>query len=245
MSLPSTLRKINDRTFTNCASLEQIDLPNGLETIGRHALRNTGIRSLVIPPSLREIGLLKLYDSAEPRTVRLSDNILGLGTFCYMHPEGRPMFLLPSVGACLAEFTEGNEKNIFWVKDSAKAVRWNDSECKSIQFAIIPYSVRELCSNAFERYKRLKEVIFEDGSRLEKIGNNSFVGSGLERIAIPSATKDIAPSAFQNCLRLKEIGQIRGQDIVKFALGRDGIYEFPPETTLVGGISLYDLREMS
>lgn len=65
---------------------------------------NTGIETFVAPPSLKEIGLLKLRDSAEPRLMRRSDSIIGLGTFCFQSTASRPMYLVPSVGACLDEF---------------------------------------------------------------------------------------------------------------------------------------------
>ena len=65
---------------------------------------NTGIEAFVVPPGLKEIGLLKLRCSAEPRLVRRSDSIIGLGKFSFQSTASRPMYLVPSVGACLDEF---------------------------------------------------------------------------------------------------------------------------------------------
>ena len=179
------------------------------------------------------------------RTVRLSGNACRFGDLCFLSTPVTEAQFPKTFGQKLDELGVGQKGNCFVALSDTKEIRYRDIEHRNIKFAVIPRSVRELCSFAFERCMRLRFLVFEDESTLERIGNYCFLRSGLERITIPSATTDIAPSAFQNCLQLKEIGQIRGQEIVKFALGRDGIYEFPPETTLVGGISLYDLREMS
>lgn len=91
------------------------------------------------------------------------------------------------------------------IPDGTEMVRWVDVEYRGIRFVIVPRSVRELCPFVFERCKRLREVIFEDGSRLRKIGKGCFCGSGLEQITLPSAVEEISVDAFQNCERLRKV----------------------------------------
>ena len=47
--------------------------------------------------------------------------------------------------------------------------------------------------------------MFRDGSRLEKIGNRCFSGSGIEKIMIPSSVTTINENTFSHCEDLKNI----------------------------------------
>ena len=47
--------------------------------------------------------------------------------------------------------------------------------------------------------------MFEEGSKLEKIGLCCFQDSGLEEITLPKTLKKIGWSAFSNCNNLKRI----------------------------------------
>ena len=51
--------------------------------------------------------------------------------------------------------------------------------------------MREICTEAFYECKKLREIIFEEGSKLEKIGQNCFCGAGIEKIVIPTGVDEI------------------------------------------------------
>ena len=53
MKLPSTLKRIGSNVFYGCEHLRQLDLPEGLETIGQYAFCRSGIENFVAPASLR------------------------------------------------------------------------------------------------------------------------------------------------------------------------------------------------
>ena len=76
---------------------------------------------------------------------------------------------------------------------------------KAIERVFIPKSVREIQDSAFEDCKSLREVIFEEGSRLKKIGVCCFCESGLEEIVIPSSVTGLERSAFSSCKSLKKV----------------------------------------
>ena len=60
----------------------------------------------------------------------------------------------------------------------------------------IPASVREICTEAFYGCEKLREVIFEEGSKLEKIGRGCFWGTGIQRIVIPKGVTEIQEHTF-------------------------------------------------
>lgn len=59
----------------------------------------------------------------------------------------------------------------------------------------------------------LKEIIFEEGSRLKKIGPKSFNRSGIERIVIPRGVEEIQESTFSWCTNLKEVVFEEGSEL--------------------------------
>ena len=76
---------------------------------------------------------------------------------------------------------------------------------KAIERVFIPKGVKEIQDGAFEDCENLREVIFEDGNALKKIGGFCFFSSGLEEIAIPSGVTELGDHAFSDCKSLKKV----------------------------------------
>lgn len=55
VKLSQSLKTIGDMAFDGCSNLKEIEIPNGIETIGRTAFRNCALTSLVIPESVKSI----------------------------------------------------------------------------------------------------------------------------------------------------------------------------------------------
>lgn len=69
----------------------------------------------------------------------------------------------------------------------------------------ISASVTVIGREAFWNCKELRKLSFAPGSKLEKIGSESFCNTGMERITIPKSVKEIQDSAFRNCESLKYV----------------------------------------
>ena len=54
--LPATIADIPERTFENCTALVEVELSEGLETVGSYAFHNCGIKNLSLPSTLESIG---------------------------------------------------------------------------------------------------------------------------------------------------------------------------------------------
>lgn len=79
IDLPSTLRKIEYGAFRGCRGLKSIQLPDGLEAIGRYCFYKSGLEKLVLPKSVREIGVRAFRDCAQLKSVRLNEGLERLG----------------------------------------------------------------------------------------------------------------------------------------------------------------------
>lgn len=71
---------------------------------------------------------------------------------------------------------------------------------------IVSNSIRELEDYAFYRCQKLREVVFESGSHLERIGEACFAGCGIESMCLPRSLRDIDIQAFDGCQSLSQLG---------------------------------------
>ena len=56
VKLSQSLKTIGDMAFYRCSNLKEIEIPNGIETIGNDAFESCGLSSVVIPTSVKKIG---------------------------------------------------------------------------------------------------------------------------------------------------------------------------------------------
>lgn len=56
MHLPSTLKRIEYNVFDECKQLKNIQLPEGLEYIGRQCFYKSGLESIVLPATVKSVG---------------------------------------------------------------------------------------------------------------------------------------------------------------------------------------------
>ena len=77
VTLPAGLQTIENKAFAGCRALETIHFPAGLQTIGDGAFFASGLREIIIPDGVREIGADAFCDCEN-----LSQVTLGTGTLC-------------------------------------------------------------------------------------------------------------------------------------------------------------------
>ena len=55
IKLPSTLKRLEEWTFYNCKNLKRIEIPSGVEYIGKLCFSNSRIEEVLLPSTLKEI----------------------------------------------------------------------------------------------------------------------------------------------------------------------------------------------
>ena len=82
-------------------------------------------------------------------------------------------------------------------------------------------------------------MTFTEDSKLERIGEHCFCGSGVEEIKLPSTLKEIGCNAFRGCGNLKTIYVEDGCEAsLVDAYLPNSIHIIPLSTDLVGGVSI-------
>ena len=78
--------------------------------------------------------------------------------------------------------------------------------CDHLVSIEIPNTVTEIAAHAFQKCRNLRQITFEEGSRLEKIGPYAFAGcSALEIINLPVSLVEIGKYAFFKCDSLTQL----------------------------------------
>jgi hypothetical protein len=98
--LPVGMRQLPPSLFEGCFRLKHVKLPSGLKTIGTAAFKQTGIKRLVVPPTVRDIGdeafsgCSLLRDVSLPRSLRT----IGASAFEY-NPKLMTISVPPNVSS--------------------------------------------------------------------------------------------------------------------------------------------------
>jgi hypothetical protein len=80
------------------------------------------------------------------------------------------------------------------------------ADCKFLNNATIPSSVKEIRYSAFEDCRSLSSLTFAEPSALTSIGNWAFYNCHkLQHVTIPEGVTEIGEAAFFNCTYLKEL----------------------------------------
>ena len=69
----------------------------------------------------------------------------------------------------------------------------------------IPRAVARIGDSAFYNCKKLKRVMFQDGSKLVTMGEKSFSGAAIEEFVAPPGLRDIGRKTFSFCRNLKYV----------------------------------------
>lgn len=208
VKLSSSLSAIGGRIFHYCESLEEITIPESVTTIEKSAFFGSGLKSIYIPDTVKEIQEFAFNACSSLSKVRLPSTlkILPAGIFDSCHslesvelPNG--IIEIGDYAFCkcpsLASLTIPNSVTSIG-KDAFGGNNYHDCGLKSLD---IPNSVTKLeCDFVF--CKSLEKLHLPDS--LEVITNDMFPNS-LKSVNIPASTKEIKRYAFKNIKNLTEL----------------------------------------
>ncbi|MBQ7912632.1 MAG: leucine-rich repeat protein [Clostridia bacterium] len=212
---------IGDYAFSDCSSLTEIVLPDGVTSIGNYAFsRCSGLTEIVIPDSVTSIGDDAFKVCSSLTEIVIPDSVKSIGSSAFQACSSLTEIVIPgsvkSIGdsafygcSILTDITV-NENNtayksvggILYSKDGEKLI-WYPCAKTATKFAI-PDSVTSIGSSAFSGCSSLTEIVLPDS--VTSIGWSAFSGcSSLTEIVLPDSVTSIGERAFYNCSSLTEI----------------------------------------
>ncbi len=215
-AVPSSLRSVTltnatvlaGSAFYNLTSLEEIVLPEGLQTIGGNAFYNcSSLTELTVPESVQSIGLGAFASCSGLETLTVpfvgqsrTQNSYLAYNFGSTYPN--------SYGSVPESLKTVTVTDITAVADNAF------DGCNFLEKVGLPNKVTSIGRSAFSSCQSLEE--FEIPAQVTSIGDYAFSGCyRLSSIRLPASLRSIGDYAFNSCNRLYEVFNESDLPIVK------------------------------
>ena len=145
--LSQNLREIGEEAFGWCVMLSKIEMPYGVETIGKNAFKSCDIEELILPESVKTIGDSAFYDNASLRKIVMPYGVETIGKNAFFYCDIEELILPESVktiGDAAFRFNLNLRKLV--IPDSVE----------TIGHSAFPSAVRSQTEISVETKKRLK-----------------------------------------------------------------------------------------
>lgn len=192
-------------TFTSTAANEAIDLRDkAIETIMKDAFNNSRATSVLLPNTLKRIGVNAFYSATNLTSISIPDSVTYIGKSAFAN----------CTKLSTVEF-DADKSALKYIGDSAFI------NCTLLSKIRLPYRLQEIGEMAFYGCTKLSTVTFDGfvevddtatGGKIERktkdselisLGTSAFGGcSNLSRITIPDGLIEIKPNTFRNCTSL-------------------------------------------
>ena len=198
---------IPDRYFREIG-IKSIILPRSLKSIGDGAfLVCSSLQSITLPESVTSIGGNAFRGCSSLQSITLSESVTSIGDGAFAYCSSLQSITLP-------ESVTSIGGNAFRGCSSLQSITLSESVtsigdgafayCSSLQSITLPESVTSIGGSAFEGCSSLQSITIPES--VTSIGDSAFEGcSNLKSITIPESVTSIGDSAFEGCSNLKSI----------------------------------------
>lgn len=194
VSIPESVKNIEEKAFYNCASLESITFPADLRAIGASAFEGCkSLQEINIPETCAIIGADAFKKCDKVKNVRLPK---------IYAPNGK-----------LSYYFGGDELNVSMVPNSIRSVEiyaateiadYAFENCKFIESIVLNDEVSSIGNYAFLGCKSLKR--FDIPSNVTSISEGTFKDCwSITVISVPDSVQSIGKEAFMNCELLSSV----------------------------------------
>lgn len=232
--IPSSVESIEAFAFNGCPNLKEVELSEGLKTIGDFAFCDTSIEKIHIPDSvvsigecafsginpLKEINIPKGMKSIDKDILSNSVNVEKIDMAADVNLENytgsQPIF---SGTVFQKNHTDSNGLYIIndflcgyygkgeeiTIPDNVKKMTNNLFSCnRELKKVTIGKGLLKVSNSAFCSCTNLKEVDLSN-SNIEEIGDKAFFGAGIEKISLGASTKSLGHLSFYSCTNLSQV----------------------------------------
>ncbi len=225
ITLPSSVKNIENSAFSGCDLLETVILNDGLEKIYSNAFKSTAIKEIVIPGTVKELtenvfsecsSLEKItFNGDAPKDffdLNTPDLIPSEVNYTVYYNSSAKGFSTPIWGVypCAAIGTEPAityENGFGYIEEKGDAVlvdHKGDRVNITVPDTLGGKPIARIGDGVFMGYTELKTVTLPDSVR--EIGTRAFSDCyDLEKISLPSAVEKIGSCAFAACHDLKTL----------------------------------------
>ncbi len=180
--LPEGLQNIPDGTFYDCDSLNSINLPQGIKSIGRYAFCRSGLKAIDIPAGVNSIGSYAFY-GCSLSSIKLPTGIKTIEAYTFMSCDALTGITFPDALTTIGI-------GAF-------------SDCDAFTTIVLPEAVTTIGDKAFSGCKGLTTMILPDA--VTNIGDEAFSQCvALTTMVLGPNVGSIGAKAFANCAMIKD-----------------------------------------
>ena len=206
INIPKSLKVIPGEFIRFCEKVKTITIPNGVTEISGYAFAQTGIENMVIPNSVKTIGV-NTFATSQLKTITLPNGLTEIKDQTFLQCWNLTTVNIPSTVTKIGEraFERCYSLSTISIPGSVKTIG-NQAfvKCTGLKKVVLPNSVTQLGEGIFTLCSGLKEVVFPTNiTRIPRATFDSCIS--LQNYTIPSHIKTIGEYAFSNCTNLESI----------------------------------------
>ena len=203
VTLPDGLTTIAEMLFYNCNKLEKVNIPNSVTEIGIGTFwQCKQLKEVTLPDGLTTIAEMLFDNCNKLEKVNIPNSVTEIGPSAFRNCFSLSSLIIPSnVSKIMWSSFEGVNCDIIFDNPTIKTLDYNSFDGYEGTKLVIPNSVTEIGTGAFQNCKYLKEIILPDG--LTNIADSLFYKCNeLEKVNIPNSVTEIGSYAFAECSSL-------------------------------------------
>ena len=232
--------RIEDGAFQGCINLIDVQLNEGLQTVGVGAFSGcTALRIVNMPSTVTKLGDKAFGDCINLAELQLNEGLQFFGDGTFAGCAALQSVTIPSTVTklgLLAFFLCKNLADVHFNEGLLHIGEHAFRKCTALHITL-PSTVAKVGIGAFGSCSNLTEVQFNEG--LQNIGGEAFRDcTALQSVTIPSTVQVVAGRAFYDCRNLSEVIFLGGETLLNQEFFARGI--FSEELGLLNEGALYE-----
>ncbi|MCL1810388.1 MAG: leucine-rich repeat protein [Clostridiales bacterium] len=206
VDLPSTLKTIGGSAFASCTGLTSMSLPGSVTTIGSNAFQNcSNLSSINYPAGLQSVGSSGMFNGCTSLTsMTVPEGVTELPNYVFYRSSLQAV-ALPSTLKTIGSSAFANCTGLISVKlpDSVTTIGSNAFQnCSNLSSINYPTRLESVGSvyGMFDGCTSLTSMTVPEG--VTELPSDVFNRSSLQSVDLPSTLKTIGSSAFARCTGL-------------------------------------------
>lgn len=205
VTIPSSVKTIGARAFSDCQRLSEVNIANGVEFIGTGAFYFcNSLERVTIPGSVKMIGSEAFSCCNYLQSVTIGEGVTKIGNSAFSICHNMTNISLPDslkeIGNWAFEGCE-NLTDITLPEGLTSIGTAAFAECYALREITIPGSVKEIEARLFTACSSLTNITIENG--VESIGSGALAMCySIRSITIPESVTQIGEEAFYGCSAL-------------------------------------------
>ena len=222
ITIGSGITEIPSYCFSYCYSLENITIPNTVETIYNNVFSYSKIKTIDLGNGVKSIGDYCFNYCNNLENIVIPESVESLGSNMFYECQNLKSFTILAEDAVLGY-------NMFYECLGLKEVTLTDNikeignycfqYCRNLKKITFGSGLEKVGENAFSSCGSLEDVVFNNG--LEKIGYGAFTNTKLTSVVLPNSVTIVEAYAFSNCEKLISFKFSNKMTVVEYGLLND------------------------